>query len=275
MENSFWHALVYGTIQGFSEFLPISSSAHLLLFSRAFSIPAPSASLEAAVHFGSFLALCTYFWRTIGRLFAGTIDLVRGREFSGNRQLVFNLILATLPVLLCGFILFMTCGRSQFQTFEIIAWTTVLFGFALLLADKMPTRRTLADMTKAEAFLGWGVFQCFAFIYGVSRSGICITWGRLASYQRKEAVTFSFLMALPSLLGAVYLLGKAWFAGAVDLTLSSSHVFLAVTTSFTVGLLTIHILMQKLAKGLLQSIALYRIALGLLLLFGTYVWGWH
>lgn len=267
------HIVLYGFFQGMFEFLPISSSAHLLLLEKLLGLEKTPATLEAAINLGSVLALTVYFGRFVWKIIQGFFHLVYDKKTDESR-LFTNLFLASLPAVFVGFLLHMTDTRPLIQTVPIAAWSTVTFGLILLIADKRCQRYTLADISRTQAFFGWGLAQCLAFISGVSRSGILITCGRALGYQRKEAVLFAFLMAIPSLKGAFILLSWSWFQGHIQETqaMAGGDVLLAVFTSMITGLFTLRFFLKGLEKDWLQNIALYRIALGLVLLGSFYVW---
>lgn len=269
---SFTEICIYASIQGLSEFLPISSSAHLLLAEKILQIEHTlPAFMEVAVHLGSLCVLLVYFWRDVKRLFRGGIQTICLKRTEDARFFQ-TLLLATIPAVLMGLWIEKTSGRALFQTLEIIAWMTCLFGALLYFADRHKERYNINSITFKSAFFGWGLAQCLAFVHGVSRSGICITFGRFSGYQRNQAVRFAFLMALPTLSGAFLIkflsFLKAPCAGQLG-TLT-----LGVLISFLVGFATIHLLMKMIRTSFLKKIALYRFVLGLILLYGVYFCGW-
>lgn len=265
-----WDVVFYATLQGISEFLPISSSAHLKLFETFFTQERFPDFMETAVHVGSLCVLLIYFYKDILHMLRGLLQTF-SRYTTDDKKIFQRVFCSALPAVLLGYGLNATVGRDSFQTLPIIAWTTLLFGAFLWVADQNPQKRTIAHITPGRAFWGWGLAQCLAFVHGVSRSGICITWGRLQGYKRYDAVRFSFLMALPTLSGATLLKSVSYVkAGCPELP----TLILGIGISFVVGLLTIHLLMALVRTRFLQALACYRILLGLLLLAGVYGLGW-
>ena len=264
--------LSYAALQGVSEFLPISSSAHLLLLTHYFSFESVPPFMEAFVHLGSLAVLMVYFRRDIIRFISGAFSLVRGKAAADARFLTL-LFLASVPAVVIGLILDKTLGRAMFERLDIIGWTTLIFGALLYVADGYPEQKTEKQITPKRAFFGWGLAQCLAFIHGVSRSGICITYGRINGYKRFDAVRFSFLMAIPALSGACVLKGWAFYKAGDFSHLDTLS--MGALIAFAVGLVTIHLMMSLLRKAFLQKLALYRVILGLIILYGVYALGWH
>lgn len=262
----------YAALQGVSEFLPISSSAHLLLLTRYFSFQSVPPFMEMFVHLGSLGVLIVYFWQDIGRLIRGALCFAQNKP-SSDRQFLTLLFLASVPAVTIGLILDKTLGRAMFERLDIIGWTTLIFGGLLYVADRMPEFKKTNQITNRSAFFGWGLAQCLAFVHGVSRSGICITYGRLSGYKRFDAVRFAFLMAIPALSGACVLKGWAFYKAG---DFSNLHTLTTgAIISFGIGLATIHLMMRLLRKAFLQKLALYRVVLGLILLYGVYALGWN
>lgn len=222
--------------------------------------------MEAAVHLGSLLVLLVYFWTDVINLFRGFFHLLRGR-YTDEAHLCLSLLLASLPAIIIGFVIQKTIGRSLFQSLDVIAWTTLIFGFLLYLADQFPKTRDLKNLPLSHALI-LGLAQCLAFVHGVSRSGISITTGRFLSYTPAASVRFAFLMAIPALKGAVFL--NALKLMHTPLDASKTLIVFVVGVSFVTGLMAIHFLIKLLRSDLLRLIAIYRIALGLFLLAGLW-----
>jgi len=265
-------ALFYGALQGVSEFLPISSSSHLFLLTKIFQAPPPTPLMEIGLHLGSFFVLLVYFWPWVWKMLCGFFHLLSGK-ITPSARLYIALILAAVPSILFGFFIHTFVGRHFFERLDIIALTTLFFGLLLYVADKRPQRLNLKDLTFYQAFWFFGMAQCLAFIHGVSRSGITITIGRFLGYKREEAVRFAFLMALGVIKGAVFLEGLKLYKHPIN-SFNWSPLLLGIGMSFIVGLFSIHLLMTLLKSNFLRYIALYRMGLGVFLLFGIYWWGW-
>lgn len=254
--------IFYAFIQGISEFLPISSSAHLFLLGKILGLSSIPPLMETAVHLGSLGALVIFFRQDIGRMLRGLIRRCCGQS-DPNLTLMLHLIVVTLPLIFIGLLVEKTIGRAIFQNFTVIAWATLIFGGALWWADRKAQRKKMTPLHVRELFWGWGLVQCLALIHGVSRSGIVITYGRLKGYTRADTVRFAFLMALPSLAGGVVLTG---FKYRTTLTDDLSMLLLGTTIAFCVGLLTIKMFIRLVTTRFLQIIGAYRIILGLALL---------
>lgn len=269
------HVIIYAVVQGISEFLPISSSAHVALIGRFLDLPPLSAPVEAAINLGSLLVLITFFWRYVWKMIIGLLHVFSDRQ-TDEKYLFINLFLASIPAIVVGFFLHATKTRPLLQTFPVMAWGTTVFGLLMLVADRRMQTHTLENITTRQAFMGWGLAQCLAFLGGVSRSGILLTFGRFLAFKRYDTVLFTFLMAIPCLKGAVVLLGWSFMQGKLEGTPYPGDFALvaAVLTSFLVGFLTVRTFIKGLVHDWLQRIALYRVGLGLFLLFGLYVLGW-
>ena len=263
--------LAYAALQGLSEFLPISSSAHLILLERSLTLETIPRFMEAAVHLGSLGVLFIYFRNDIRRLFTGLFQTTK-KQYSKETYFLKILFLASVPAVVIGLFLDKTLGRALFENLEIIGWTTLIFGAFLYLSDRFPRIKTVDHIKPSEAFGGWGLAQCLAFVHGVSRSGVCITYGRFQGYKRLDAVRFAFLMAIPALSGACVLKGWAFYK-AHDFS-NLGTLGLGALISFMVGLLTIHVMMRLVRTAFLQKLALYRITLGLIILYGVYILKW-
>lgn len=259
--------VVLALIQGITEFLPISSSGHLILLPALTGWADQGLITDVMVHMGSFLAVIVYFWRDVLNLAAGGIDLLRGRVTQWGR-LALLILVATLPAVAFGILL----DRSGFMGVvrgmpEVVAWNAIIFGTLMYLCDRygLMTRR-MADMTLLPAFL-IGVAQAIAIIPGTSRSGITMTAGRALGFTRPEAARFSFLLGIPAIAGAGILkLGDAVAEGHV---ISGSAVLTAVLTFF-VALGTISVLMRLVTFMSFLPFTIYRIALGVILLAWIY-----
>jgi len=259
--------IVLALIQGITEFLPISSSGHLLLVPALTGWPDQGVLTDVMVHMGSFLAVVVYFWRDCMNMLMGLIDMARGRS-SAWGKLALLILLGTVPAVVLGVLLdklgFMELVR---QMPEVVAWNAIIFGILLYLCDRFGLSiRRMSDMTWAPALI-IGVAQAIALVPGVSRSGITMTAARALGFERPEAARFAFLLGIPAIAGAgVLKLGDAVATGA---TISFGMILTAILTFF-VALGTITVLMKLVRHVSFLPFAVYRVALGVMLLAMIY-----
>jgi undecaprenyl-diphosphatase len=255
--------IVLALIQGVTEFLPISSSGHLILVPTLTGWPDQGLLADVMAHMGSFLAVVVYFWRDCISLLKGSIDLLRGQSNPWGK-LAMLILLGTIPAVVFGVILdrtgFMDAARHMPQ---MVAWNAIIFGSLLYLCDRYGhSINRMSDMTLWPALI-IGMAQAIAIIPGTSRSGITMTAGRALGFERPEAARFAFLLGIPAIAGAGMLkLGDAVSSGEV---ISLDVVLIAVLTFF-VALGTITILMKLVRHVSFLPFALYRILLGVVLL---------
>ena len=255
--------VVLALIQGITEFLPISSSGHLILVPTLTGWPDQGILADVMVHMGSFLAVVVYFWRDCVSLLKGTFDLLRGRANPWGK-LAMLIVLGTIPAVVLGVILDLTGFMDTVRHMpQIVAWNAIIFGALLYLCDRYGhSIRRMSDMTLSPALI-IGVAQAIAIIPGTSRSGITMTAARALGFERPEAARFAFLLGIPAIAGAgVLKLGDAVSSGE---TISLDVVLTAVLTFF-VALGTITILMKLVRHMSFLPFAVYRILLGVLLL---------
>ena len=201
-----FHAAVLGALQGFSEVLPISSSAHLILVPWLLNWPESGLTFDVALHLGTFLALSFYFRRDIIELTVSFFDAVTSRRLdTPARRLPFLIIAATIPAAVVGK-LFEDQIEAIFRSNPLlISSVLVLFGLILGLADYLGRKRMALDEITPAGALTIGLMQCLALIPGVSRSGITITAALMLGFTRESAARFSFLISLPIVAGAALL----------------------------------------------------------------------
>ena len=181
--------LILSLIQGVTEFLPISSSSHLILFSKLTNFQNQSLSLDVSLHIGSFLAVITFFYK----------DLI---EFVKNKDLFIKILISSLPVMILGFLLIQTDLISELRNIKVIGWMTLLFGVLLYISDKQKLSKNIQFNFSYKSAIIIGLLQVLSLIPGVSRSGISITGARFLQFKRVEAAKISFLLSIPTL-GAV------------------------------------------------------------------------
>lgn len=192
-----WHAVLMGLVQGVGEFLPISSSAHLVLMPWLFRFPDPGLTFDIGLHLGTLIAVAAYFWRDWLNLFLGALR----RGPSDEKRLFWYLVLATLPGAAFGF-LFEDQAETVFRTPELIAVMLMVMGVILWLADRRGVKKMDINRIGLGHSLLIGLSQALAIIPGVSRSGATISAGLLVGLSREGAARFSFLLSAPIILGA-------------------------------------------------------------------------
>ena len=257
-----FQAIALGMIQGLSEFLPISSSAHLTLAPWLFGWEDPGLAFDVALHFGTLLAVLWYFrmeWLTLIRAAFGIVTT--GRIETPEKRRVVYLIIATIPGAIGGYLL-QSRAESAFRSPQLIAIALIILGVVLWIVDKLADqRRILGEMRWVDALL-IGLSQVIALIPGVSRSGSTITTARGLRFDRESAAEFSFLMSMPIIAAAVVLEGpKALAQGGLTGELMSGVVASAIS-----GWLAISILMRYVSRHSYGIFAAYRVILGLAVL---------
>lgn len=264
------HLLILAAVQGITEFLPVSSSGHLVLTWEVFDSlgqaveqdPADRLILDIAVHVGTLLAVCLYFWRDLLAMIGGGLRLLTGRMTPGGRLLLY-VVAATVPLIAAGIALKATVALDL-RGVETIAWATLGFGILLYLADRMGMMiRRMEHMSLGSA-LAIGIAQVLSLIPGTSRSGITMTAARFLGFERAEAARFSMLLAIPAILGAGALAGYD-LQQSGDLALRR-EALIAGALAFVAALMAIAVLMQWLKRASFTPFVVYRILLGVLLL---------
>ncbi|MBI2706819.1 MAG: undecaprenyl-diphosphate phosphatase [Proteobacteria bacterium] len=259
--------LLLSFIQGLTEFLPISSSGHLVLIPSLFGWKDQGLMMDVAAHIGTLGSIIVYFRKDVASLIKGSFSLLRG-QVNSNTHLLFNLIIATIPVVLLGLFFDKVVGGAC-RNITIIAWMSITFGLILYIADKYGHLiETIVDTNLKRAIL-FGLAQCVALVNGVSRAGACITMGRFMNYKRTDAAHFAFLMAIPTLTAAGTLKGYQLFKSD-DLSMLNDAMLMAAF-SFVFGFGAIAFMMRWLQKSTLTPFIIYRILLGLFLLISG--WG--
>jgi undecaprenyl-diphosphatase len=243
-------------IQGITEFLPISSSSHLIIFSKYSNFENQSLTIDISLHIGSFLAVTTYFYKDI-------INLIK------NRNLFFKILIASIPILIFGYFLVRTNLIDKLRNIEVIGWTTLLFGIVLYISDKFKLEKEIKNNFTFKAAIIIGLFQILSLIPGVSRSGISISAARFLNFKRFDATKISFLLSIPTL-GAVSIFGLKNILSSSDFSFTLLNLF-SIIFSFTFSLITINFFIKYIKKFNLNIFVLYRILLGLILLLVAYL----
>ena len=248
--------LILSLIQGITEFLPISSSSHLILVSEYLNFKEQGLSVDVSLHIGSFIAVLTYFHKEI-------------LEFIKNRKLFFKIFISSIPVILVGFILVETNLINKIRNLQVISWTTIIFGVLLYISDKCSLEKKIDKSFTYKSALFIGLFQVLSLIPGVSRSGIAITAARILKFKRYDAAKVSFLLSIP-ILGAVSLFGFKNLFTEANLNFTYLNLISAFL-SFVFSYITIKYFLIFIKKFSLNIFIIYRILLGIILLFIAYL----
>ena len=248
--------LILSLVQGITEFLPISSSSHLILISKYLNFDSQSLSIDVSLHIGSFLAVIFYFYK----------DII---NFYENKILFLKIFVSSIPVMVVGFFLIKSGAVEKIRSIEIIAWTTLIFGFLLYISDKFELKKNIKNDFNLKSAIIIGLLQISSLIPGVSRSGIAITAARFLKFKRNDAAKISFLISIP-ILGAVsgYGFMNILFTKNINFTIIN---LLAIILSFLFSLLTIKYFLKYIKKFSLNIFVYYRLLLGFILLMITYL----
>ena len=250
MEN-FFQILILSIVQGITEFLPVSSSAHIYLISNFFTLIEEELILNVSVHTGSLLAVLFFFKNEI-------------LDFGKNQKLFFRIVIASIPLFILGYMIVKYNLLSDLRTYKITGWMTIIFGLLLYMVDKFDLNQKIKDNFNLKNALFLGFLQVLALIPGVSRSGIIITGARFLKFNRADAAKISFLMSIPALAGAT-VFGMYALIMEDNLYLNMSSI-LTVCLSFIFSYLTIKYFLIYLKKFSFNLIILYRLILGLAIL---------
>ena len=265
------HILILALVQGLTEFLPVSSSGHLVLlwdgFDRAgWEVPENAQSdrviIDVAVHVGTLLAVSLYFWRDLVQMAAGLARLVLGQGGPGAR-LAFYILIGSVPIIVVGGV-FKDPISELLRSTSAVAWATIGFGILLFIADRFGmTVRRVEHMTTSGAIL-IGLAQTLALIPGTSRSGITMTAARFLGFERPEAARFSLLLAIPAIAGAGTLAGLDLYdTGSLEIGLDA---LVGAAVAFVVALAAIDLMLRWLRRAGFTPFVIYRILLGSALL---------
>ena len=263
----FQNLILLSALQGITEFLPVSSSAHLIIFPNITNNADQGRVFDVAVHTGSLLAVILYLWRDILRMSIGIISL--GSKSKRDFKIFYITVMATLPLIFFGYYI----QNSNFlflRSLEVIAWSTLIFGILLYFADKVFLRVKKIDDLNIMSGTIIGFFQVLAFLPGTSRSGICITAARFLGFDRESAAKFSLLLSIPAILGAAVLEGYD-LVKLNDYELNL-NLLTATILSFAFSLASISFMMSWIKKYSFTPFIVYRLLLGVLLLLAIYFW---
>ena len=254
MISDFFEIFLLSIIQGVSEFLPVSSTAHLILASKIYEFENQSLLIDISLHLGSLLAILYYFKKDIF-------------SFNKNKNLFFKIILGTLPIIIVGYFLYSTNIIQQIRNINVIAWTTLFFGLLLYIADKNRFLKKIDSDFNIKSVLIIGLFQILALIPGVSRAGITIIAGRILGFNRTDSSKIAFYLSIPALMGASFLGIKDLFDESIDFNFL---VLFGVFFSFLFSLMTIKLFMKYIKNFSLNIFVIYRIILAVILFYIIY-----
>ena len=248
--------LILSIIQGVTEFLPISSSSHLILISKYMNFNNQSLSIDVSLHIGSFIAVIIYFYKDI-------------LNFFQNKTLFLKIFISSLPVMVIGFFLAETGMIEKFRNLEVIAWTTIIFGILLFLSDKFKLENNISENFTFKAAIFVGLFQVLSLVPGVSRSGIAITASRFLNFKRVDAAKISFLLSIP-ILGAVSIYGLKNLLLSENVYLTKLNL-ISIFLSFIFSYITIKFFLSYISKFNLNVFVYYRVFIGCALLILAYL----
>lgn len=258
-----YQALILGVVQGLTELLPISSSAHLSIipwmlgWTNNAGFNAAFEGFDVALHFGTLLAIGLYFFKDWLNLIKGGFEQVVKKKSSKEGKMFWYIVLATIPGGIIGFILDKFLEDTLTKPI-IIAISLIVMGIVLYIVDKKSKSITdYENMTLKQTFL-IGLSQALAFIPGVSRSGITMTTARIMKVKREAAARYSFMLSAPIVLAATVFKAKDF--------VFSVPFFIGILASFLVGILVIKFLLKYLQKGSFKAFAIYRVILGIVII---------
>jgi undecaprenyl-diphosphatase len=249
MYQNIIEVLILSAIQGISEFLPISSSAHLILVSSLYDFKTSSLLIDISLHLGSLFAII-YFFRK---------DLL---DVKNNKRLLSLIIVGSIPLIIVGYILYSTGIIHELRNIKIIAWTTLIFGVILFIADKNRFDKKISSNLNLQSILFISLFQILSLVPGVSRAGITITAARILKFNRVDSSKISFLLSIPALGGASFLGLK----DVVDQSIEFNYlVIIAIISSFIFSFMTVKFFLIYINKFSMNAFVIYRILVALIL----------
>jgi len=249
MFRDFIEILILSAVQGISEFLPISSSAHLIIVSNLYELKTSSLLIDISLHLGSLLAIIFFFRK----------DLF---DLRNNQKLLSLIIVGSIPLIIFGYILHTTELIHLLRNIKIIAWTTLFFGIILYIADQKKINQDLSTNLNIKSIIFIGLFQILALIPGVSRAGITMTAARFLNFNRVDSGKISFLLSIPALAGASFLGIKDAFNESIEINYIVS---IAIILSFLFSYTTVKFFLNYLKKFSLNIFVIYRIIISLIL----------
>tara|TARA_B100002051_G_scaffold228552_1_gene225180 strand:+ start:204 stop:971 length:768 start_codon:yes stop_codon:yes gene_type:complete len=254
MSLVYLQTLLLSFIQGVSEFIPVSSSAHLIVFSNIINNHSSSVLIDASLHLGSLIAVVHFFWN----------DLI---DFTNNKKIWVLIFIGSLPLIIFGYFVFNYNLYENIREIQTIAWSTLIFGLLLYFSDKFNISKSFNDNLNIKNIFIIGLFQVLALIPGASRSGIVITGSRFLNFSRHDAAKISFILSIPALLGASVLTLKDSFFNEQSFNL---NIFFGIFFSYIFSYLAIKYFLIYIKNFSLNIFVIYRILLSLVLFYFIY-----
>ena len=249
MISKYVETLILSIIQGISEFIPVSSSAHLLIISRLSDFNVSNLQLDISLHLGSLLAIILFFRKELMNII-------------NNKNIFLLIILGSIPLVIVGYIFYSTNLIDQFRNLKVVAWTTLIFGILLYFSDKFELKNKISSELNIKSIIIIGLFQILAIIPGVSRSGIVITASRFLKFDRVESSKIAFYLSIPALAGASVL----GFKDVIDDQINFDAIFIFSTSaSFLFSYFTIKYFLIYVKMFSLSFFVIYRIVLSIIL----------
>ena len=248
--------IILSIIQGATEFLPVSSSSHLIIFSNFLNFQNQSLSIDVSLHIGSFLAVVIFFYKDV-------------LNFINEKDIFFKIILSSVPVVLVGFFLVETNLISKFRNIKVIGWMTLIFGIILYLSDRFRLDNELKKDFNFKSAITIGLFQVLSLVPGVSRSGIAISAARILKFKRYDSAKISFLLSIPTL-AAVSIFGLNNLVRSQSLNFSF-FMIISIVLSFLFSFITIKYFLKYIKTFSLNIFVIYRVFLGIGLLLFAYL----
>lgn len=258
------HLFLVAVIQGITEFLPVSSSGHLIVLPGLTGLEDQGQVIDVAVHVGTLFAVVLYFWGDVRQAIVGLPRLMIGRADTQGACLAMLLLIASIPVVAFGLILHLTGLDAEMRSIEVIGWAMLIFGVVLYWADQTGPRRKDDSEWNFQDAMVMGVWQAVALIPGTSRSGITITGARFLGYSRRDAAKISMLMSIPTIFASGVLLGVESVITANMAVLRDG--FIAAVLAFISALIALSAMMKLLNSVSFTPYVIYRVMLGLVLL---------
>ena len=254
MFQDFIEILILSVVQGISEFLPISSSAHLILVSNLYDLKSSSLLIDISLHLGSLLAIIFFFRK----------DLF---DLRNNKKILSLIIVGSIPLIIFGYILHSAGLIHHLRNIKVIAWTTLIFGIILFFADQRKINQNIHTNLNIKSIIFIGIFQILALVPGVSRAGITMTAARFLKFNRVDSSKISFLLSIPALAGASFLGLKDAFNQLIEI---NYLIIVAIILSFLFSYMTVKFFLSYINKFSLNIFIIYRIIISFILFYIIY-----
>ncbi len=265
---SLLHIVIIALIQGITEFLPISSSGHLILIPHFTGLKDQGQAMDVAVHVGTLGAVILYFRQDVGRVLAGLPKVARRQIDDQNAWLALCLIIATIPVIVAGLAMKLTGLDDAVRSIAVVGWASIVFGVVLYWADRTGAHDREAEAWSLKHAVIMGLWQVMALIPGTSRSGITITGARQLGYKRHDAARLAMLMSIPTILGSGAVLSVEV---AADMnTALARDAAIGAAFAFVAALAALYFMMRLLRTVSFTPYVIYRVVLGVILLWIAY-----